>query len=344
MSSWRIVGQEHITRPLSSALARGQMSHAYLIGGRPLGGKSLLAQAIAQALNCTDTDPPCGRCSQCQRISRGIHSDVQVITVTPDPETKRMRTVIALDQVREMEQRAALGPYEGKHLVFIIDPAEKLHPTAANALLKTLEEPPPRVTLLLLSGLEQELLPTIQSRCQRLELAPLSAGAIVQVLTQEHSVAPDDAALLARLSTGRLGWALAAAKDPKVLEGRQHGLESLMEVLDNGLERRFQVAQEVASQFSRSRPAAQETLGLWLGWWRDLLLIKTQAPQLIANSDWQSSLEERAARYSASQARTVVRELLATLERLEANANPRLALDVLMLSLPQPADKARPTT
>ncbi len=335
MPNWNVLGQDHITTPLARSLAQGRLSHAYIIVGQQLSGKTTLALDIARALNCSGGDPPCGRCSPCQRITRGLHADVQVVTVTPDPETKRMRTVIAIDQVREMEQRAALGPYEGKTLVFIIDPAEKLHPAAANALLKTLEEPPSNVTLLLLTGQEQGLLPTIRSRCQRLELRPLSQEAIAQALAQRGSVAPEDAALLARLSGGRLGWALAAAKDPKVLESRQEHLEGLLEVLDNGLERRFHVAQEMAGQFSRNRAVVMETLALWLSWWRDLLLAKEGASSLIANSDWRQSQEERAARYTTEQAAAMNRDLLATMDRLEANVNARLALDALMLATPR---------
>ena len=335
MPNWDILGQAHIVAALGKSLAQGQMSHAYLVVGPPGSGKSTLALEIAKALNCTDADRPCGRCAQCQRISRGLHADVQVVTVTPDPDTKRMRTVIAIDQVRELEQRAALGPYEGKSLVFIIDPAEKLHPAAANALLKTLEEPPPRVTLLLLSGQEQELLPTIRSRCQRLELRLLSQEAIAHVLAEKHSVATEDAILLARLSGGKLGWALAAAKDPKVLEGRQQRLEQLLAIMEGGLEHRFHVSQEMASQFTRNRTPVLETLELWLSWWRDMLMVQEGAPGLAANTDWRQSQEEHAGRYTQEQSRATTQELLATLQRLEANANARLALDVRMLSFPR---------
>ncbi|MBI4311346.1 MAG: DNA polymerase III subunit delta' [Chloroflexi bacterium] len=335
MPHWSILGQEHITSHLGNSIAQGRLSHAYLIAGPPLSGKTTLALDIARALNCTGADPPCGGCVQCRRITLGRHADVQVVTLSPDPRTGRMRNAIAIEQVREMEQRAALGPFEGKSLAFVIDPADKLNAESANALLKTLEEPPPRVTLLLLTSLEQEVLPTIRSRCQALELKPLGQEVIAQALTREHNVAPEDAALLAKLSGGKLGWALAAAKDPKVLEGRQERLEVLLEVLGSGLERRFQVAQEMAAQFGRNRPPVLEALALWLSWWRDLLLVRAGAPQLAANADWQASIAERAARYSAEEARAVAREVLATMERLEANVNARLALDALMLAMPR---------
>ena len=335
MSHWRIHGQEHLTAALDKGLRQDQLAHAYLLVGPPQIGKTTLALRLSQAVNClSDHDRPCGDCQQCQRIERGIHPDVQVIAPAQDERTGRLRTEIGIDQIRAVEQTAVLGPYEGRYRVFIIDGVERLSLEAANALLKTLEEPPARVLLLLLTAEEDGLLPTIRSRCQRLELWPLQEEALVALLTEEHGVTSEDALLLARLSGGRLGWALAAATDPKVLEERQRRLDALLEVVDGGVERRFQFAQELAQQFGRDRGAAREALGLWLLWWRDMLMLKEQAPELVVNVDWQQTLDQRAQRFQGDQVAMVVRELVATLERLEQNANARIALDVLMLALP----------
>jgi len=335
MPNWNILGQDHLTAALERSLHQNQLAHAYLLVGPPQVGKSTLALQLAQAVNCLEDDRPCGRCQQCQRIKRGLHADVQVIVPARDERTGRLRTEVGIDQIRALERAAALEPYEGRCRVFIIDGVERISLEAANALLKTLEEPPPHVLLLLLTAQEDGLLPTIRSRCQRLELRPLPEETLVALLTEEHSVALEDARLLARLSGGKLGWALAAATDPKVLGERQQRVEALLEVVDGGLERRFQFAQELASQFSRDRATAQEVLSLWLLWWRDLLMLKEDAPELLVNLDWQEGLEERARRFQRDQVATVVRELMATLERLEHNANPRIALDVLMLTLPK---------
>ena len=334
--TWKIHGQDHITAALERSLLQGQLAHAYLLVGPPQVGKTTLAFQLAQAVNClSDHDRPCGDCQQCQRVDRGLHADVQVIAPVQDERTGRLRTEIRIDQIRALGQTAALGPYEGRCRVFIIDGVERLSLEAANALLKTLEEPPPQVLLLLLTAQEDGLLPTIRSRCQRLELRPLSEETVVDLLTGEHDVAPEDARLLARLSGGRLGWALAAATDPRVLEERQHRLEDLLQVVDGGLEQRFRYSQELAQQFSRDRAPTQRVLGLWLLWWRDLLMLKEEAPELVVNLDWQGTLEERKQRFQRDQVAAVVHELLATLERLEQNASPRIALDVLMLALPK---------
>ena len=334
MAPWKTHGQEHITAALDRALLDGRLAHAYLLTG-PVGvGKATLAMEMAQAVNCVEQERPCGDCQQCQRIQRGIHADVQLVAPVEDERTGRLRTEISIDQVRAMERSAALGPYEGRCRVFIIEGGERLSTEASNALLKFIEEPPPKVLILLTAVNEEALLPTILSRCQRLELRRLPEDGLAEILSREHGVSSDDARLLARLSGGSLGWAVAAATDPRVLEQRQQRLDDVLSAVDGGLERRFQYAQELAFQYGRDRSGVQEALSLWLAWWRDMLMLKEDVADLVAGPDWLDSLESRAGRFSREQVADVVREVVATQQRLEQNAIPRIALDVLMLALP----------
>ena len=335
MPSWNLYGQDHLLSALERGLSLGQLSHAYLLVGPPQVGKGTLAMKMAQALNCLQDSPPCGECASCSRVQRGIHADVQVIAPAADERTGRMRSEIGIDQVRDMEHAAALGAYEGKYRVFIIDGVEKMSLEASNALLKTLEEPPSGVIFLLLSSREDDLLSTIRSRCQRLEVKPVPEREMVELLVSEHSLGAEDAELLARLSAGRLGWALTAAREPRILGERQQKLDDLMDALKGGAERRFRISQELASLQSRDRRAVQETLALWLSWWRDLLMLKEGKPDLVANRDCMKALDEKQAEFSTDQVVAIIKETLATKERLMQNASPRLALDVLMLLLPE---------
>ena len=320
---------------LERGLSQGQLSHAYLLVGPSQVGKGALAMKIAQAVNCLQDSPPCGECASCSRIQRGIHADVQVIAPAADERTGRLRSEIGIDQVRDMERTAVLGAYEGKYRVFIIDGVEKMSLEASNALLKTLEEPPSGVIFLLLSSREDDLLSTMRSRCQRLEVKPVPEREMVELLVSEHGLGAEDAELLARLSAGRLGWALTAAREPRILGERQQKLDDLMGALEGGAERRFRISQELASLQSRDRRAVQETLALWLSWWRDLLMLKEGKPDLVANRDCMKALDEKQAEFSTDQVVAIIKETLATKERLMQNASPRLALDVLMLLLPE---------
>ena len=336
MADWKVRGQDHLIQLLERSHLQGRLSHAYLLVGPPHVGKMTLAVDLARAVNClSDQERPCGECGQCQRIERGVHADVQVVELTRDERTNRPRTEITIDQVRALEEAATLKPYEGACRVFVIDGVERMNQYAANALLKTLEEPPPQVLLLLLTSDEEALLPTIRSRCQRLELRPLAQEAVAGLLVEEYGLSSDRAPLLARLSGGRLGWAVAAATDTAVLEERERRLDRILEVVDGGLEVRFGYAQELATQFTRNREATRQVLGEWLQWWRDVMVLKEGVPELVVNQDRREALERLVHRFQTRKIAAVVQEVLATLERLEQNANPRLALEVLMLALPR---------
>ena len=333
--SWNILGQDLTVSALRNSVQDGKFGHAYLIVGPPLSGRSTLAYLMAQAANCLEEEPPCGQCNQCQRIQRGFHTDIQIVVPEINERTGRTNTEITIDQIRELEKSAILGAYEGTSRVFIIDGAELLSEEGANALLKTLEEPPPKVLFVLITSNENRVLPTILSRCQRLEMSLLDTDIITHTLEVEQSLGENDARLLAKLSGGRLGWALKASKDPRILEQRQQSLEELLDLLKDGLEGRFQRSQDMAGIFARDRESVRAMLHLWLDWWRDLLMLKEKAGELVRNEDWLDSLLERESIYSSQDARYTVREILATIRALEQNANARIALDVLMIELPR---------
>ena len=389
---WQTLGQEKLLPRLERALALGRQAHAYLLTGPPHVGKMTLAVDLACAMNCraSETGAPCGACGQCLRIRRGVHPDVQTLEMQqPDdaddsaagdpPPARRSptRTVIGIRELKDFLAAVSLQPFEGARKVLIINDAGRLSPEAANALLKTLEEPPPQVVFLLLAYDEDELLVTIRSRCQPLALAPLSRAAMQRELTERRQAAPELAAQLYALSRGCLGWALTALADPAVLEQRQADLERLQETLAAGLETRFTYANEVARVFQSNREAGRELLSLWLRWWRDLLLIKENAADAVYaggagntgnsgdayrndsgvaadaeaaggaagegagtaanylhNADCRAELQAAAAPLSTHQITRFIHRIMETQTALDRNVNPRLAMEVLMLDIP----------
>ncbi len=333
---WQVYGQEHLTRQLAAGLLTGRLAHAYLLVGPPHVGKMTLAVNIAQAVNCPQREggAPCGECSQCQRIARGVHPDVQVIGVGRGEEDGPARRDIRIDQVREIEGFLNLSAYEGAGKVVIIDGAELMNAAAANALLKTLEEPPAGTVLLLLTANEDALLSTIRSRCRALYLKPLARAELERRLVSDYAAAPELAARLARLSRGCLGQAVNALRDGEMLEQRDAELERLQEVCSGGLDARFDYAAELAGRFNREREETKELLYLWLGWWRDLLLVKEAAEEYVHNADCLTPLRLQAGGLSTAQVAGFIRRLNGTLAALDGNANARLALENLMLNLP----------
>ena len=334
---WQVYGQDPVIRQLDADLKSGHPAHAYLLVGPPHVGKMTLALNLAQAVNCLDAPgPPCGVCVQCIRIAQGHHADVRILALGPSEAEGPTRTVIGISDVRDVLRQINLKPFEGAHTVIIVDGAERMSEEAANAFLKSLEEPPPQVLFLLLTADEEALLPTIRSRCRRLLLRPLPKEQMIETLMKEHQADPQEAEKLFRLSRGCLGWAVTAlAEDDGPLAWRETELDRLNATSESGLLARFNHANELASLFQRDREAAKETLYLWLRWWRDLLLIKEEGEDYVGNIDRISELRLQAAQLTTGQIITFTRRLLDTLEALDRNASARLALEVLMLELPQ---------
>jgi DNA polymerase-3 subunit delta' len=201
---------------------------------------------------------------------------------------------------------------------------------AANALLKTLEEPPDDTVLVLTAGDASQVLPTIASRCQEVALRPVPAPEIAAALVRRGTSAAE-ADLLARLAGGRPGWGIAAAADPQRRAARGHRVAALEGLLT---QRRLSRLPEAASFGDAA--AAKEVLDTWLGWWRDVLLVQQGCPELVANTDRIEALRRLGATQPVETVWRVLTRIQATRELLDANANVRLALEVLLLDLPEP--------
>jgi len=330
---WQFVGQEKALSLLRRSVETGSLGHAYLIIGPPHVGKMTLALDLARALNCEAAERPCGECNSCRKIASRNHPDVQIIGLSQDGNSEAK--LISIEQVREVQHSASLPPYEGKYKVFIIESAELLSSEAANCFLKTLEEPVAHVVFVLLTPGDRLLPETVVSRCQKLELPPLAAGEVEEALHSRWQVERRQARLVARLSHGCLGWAVTAASDDRLLEVRAEKLGQMLQTIRSCGDDRFAYAAQLASLFARSRAAVQEVLDLWLDWWRDLLLVKVGAQDMVTNIDRLNTLVQMANGYSLQQIRDYVGSIQATWVQLQQNANARLALEVLMLDMPE---------
>jgi len=335
---WDVVGQERALSLLQRSLEAGSLSHAYLLAGPAHVGKMTLAMDLARAVNCEGAEPPCGECASCRRIAEGKHADIQVIDLgggNGDSAESESRVKISVEQIEQMQHSAFLPPFEGRCKVFILDGAESLSIGAANRLLKTLEEPVGGVVFILLTVNERLLPATIVSRCQRIELVPLGTAEVEATLTSRWGVEPDKAGLLSRLANGCLGWAVSAARDGQLLHQRADTLDKLLNITEAGYEQRFQYVAELSGRFNQNRSTVQDILNVWLDWWHDLLLAKIGCNDSIINIDRSTQLVGIAGSYTIAQIREFIDNIQAARNQLQHNANPQLALEVLMLSIPE---------
>lgn len=346
---WSTVGQNHLLRQLDASLNSGRLAHAYLLSGPPRVGKMTLALDLAAAVNCavgsgkqagslfaeSNGEPgPCGNCEPCDRIRRGVFADLKIVSVGGDP---RVATRISIDQVREVESFLAVTPVEGSWKVVIFDGAETLsagQSEPANALLKTLEEPPPQVLVLLLTTNEDAILPTIRSRCRSLPLRPMPGDALSEYLTSNRRAEPDRARRLARLARGCPGWAINALDDPELLDAYREKLAQVSEVSASPLDVRFNYANNLGGSFSGDRESVRQELYLWERWWRDVLLVKEGLTERVHHDDWLQEFKSRADATTTADIIAFLDSIRETLTALDANVNPRLALECMMLAVP----------
>lgn len=236
-------------------MIRGRAPHAVLFVGPSGVGKTTLADDLAAGLLCTVDDlqaRPCGACRACRLVTSGGHPDVHRI----GPDGAGRQVVIGgpgskVRGIRDLIGELALLPVEGGARIAIVESAQRMNEDAQAALLKTLEEPPAGVTLILCADAEEPLLPTIRSRCARIRLGPVGTR-VVETILGDHGVAdPPLAARLARIAAGRPGVALAWAADPEALQTREELTRTLLDVLDLGPADRLTAVRAAASRATR---------------------------------------------------------------------------------------------
>ncbi len=325
-SNWGLIGHETAVTLLARRLHAGTVSHAYLFAGLPNIGKTTLAMRLAQALNCENPGTaPCGQCRACDLIARSGHSDVMIV----EPEGRSTK----IEAVREMQGFLNMRPYEAAYRVAVMLEADKATPSAQDALLKTLEEPPPRSKLFLTARDGGGLLATIRSRCQSIVLRPVPARTIEAALSHRVAgISSHDATLIAQLAMGRPGWALTAAAAPDLLSARAEQIDGLIAILNGDRVARFAYA-ETAAALDRVERA--DVLALWQTWWRDVLLVLAGGHTAPVNVDHLDDLHHIAGQVGYEGAWKTLNAITRTAQLLaNTNTNPRLALEVMMLDVP----------
>ncbi len=329
---WQTIGQQKALALLEHSIKNNELAHAYLLIGPPHIGKMTLAIDFAQAVNCEGSQPPCKECQACKKIAAGKYADVIVIEGTESGSTQAETGLeIGIDEIKALQHSANLPPYEGKFKIFIINGAESLSHEAANCLLKTLEEPPPYVIIILLTSNESLVLPTIISRCQRLELKPVANEEISKILTTLYGLDSQKAKLLAGLAQGSPGWAINAMVDANVLAQRTQFIEEMFSLLEATWGERL----TYAAKLGTSRASAQEALKNWLSCWRDIMLIKTGCKEAVINLDYLETLERLSQELTVAEVRNFIQSVSRSLIYTTTTANLRLIMEVALLNMPR---------
>lgn len=350
-----LTGHRHLLELLARAVRRGTLPQSLIFAGPEGVGKRMAAVALAQLVNCLSVDKPatpdlgseadtfatfelgsnvagydaCGECASCKRIARGVHADVLVM----EPgETG----AIKIDPIRDAIERTAYRPFEGRRRVVIIDQADAITVEAQDALLKTLEEPPPSSTFVLVTSRPDVLLPTVRSRCQRLRFGRLSPADVAGVLMREHQYDAADAHAAAALSDGSVGAALDGGSDCYV-EARERAAGLLEAVASGGdPRRRLDGAKALigTGKDSSDREELARRLHALSSILRDLGVLLSRADErCLANADLTPLLRKLHRSFDGERALRAFSAVDRALVALDRNASPKIVADWLAFQI-----------
>lgn len=358
-----IFGQPRVREFLRASIASGRVSHAYLFTGPAGSNKTAAAYAFAQAILCKDHG--CRTCDDCRRIERRKHPDVHFYT----PEGAQGYLI---EQIREIVSGVSFAPIRATGKVYILDRVDLLGVSAANAFLKTLEEPVEGVTFILLGRTREAVLPTIVSRCQVVPFRHIPAREAAGILSQKTGVTPEQARIAIEACNGSITRAMTFAKSAERAEFRARIMEVLsnlplsderdvLEYAAELIERakapldnvRTQQSEELAESADfltktalkqielrhkralsmATRESLNQTTSIIRSWLRDVLMIASGTPDLVVNIDQREVLQRVAQKVTPASIMSALREAYKTDETLSYNVSPETCLDVLLFSI-----------
>jgi DNA polymerase-3 subunit delta' len=339
-----LIGNDEVKESLRRLISGRRIPGSMLFTGDEGIGKKLFALELAKALNCRQRKgvEACDECSSCKRISRSTfppftsdddnkermiwseHADVAMI--------RAHKQIIRVKPMRELEREANFRPFEGVARVFIVEDADLMNEAASNALLKTLEEPPPGSHLILTTTNPTALLATIRSRCQIIRFAPIASEEVEKFLIEQKNLSSEDARLLARTAQGSIGRALAG--DVETYRDRRDMMLGVLRVLTLTNDRvdLLHAAEDLAA--AKDRQEYEQRLDVLEVLIRDAWALVLGRPSgTIVNGDLLASLQEIAAEMRSAQAGAWLRQIEELRGTLEVNINRRIASDALFMSM-----------
>lgn len=320
-----IIGHERIKEHFQKAIEYNKISHAYILAGEEGMGRKTIAKAFAMTLLCERSNrEPCLECHSCKQVLSGNHPDVLWVS-------HEKPNSIGVDDIRlQINDTIFIKPYSSAYKIYIVDEAEKMTVQAQNALLKTIEEPPAYVIIILLTTNQEAFLPTILSRCIQLKLKPLKNDVVGGYLMETMGVKESQADVYAAFARGNLGKAIhLASSDEFQLMYRQ-----VLNLLKNLKEMDISMLLDSIKRLQEDHLDLNECLDFVQLWYRDILMFKvTRDMNLLVFKDEYTTVSNICQKSSYEGLEAILNAIEKAKVRLKANVNTELALELMLLTM-----------
>lgn len=320
-----IMGHDDIKEHLQTAIREDKPFHAYIFQGEVGCGKETMARTFAAGLQCLSEESgrPCGTCPSCKQTDSGNQPDIIWVN--------RELSSIGVDDIREkISGSVAIRPFSSPYKIYIVPEADRMTEAAQNALLKTIEEPPEYGVIILLTSNISALLPTIQSRCLKLEFRPLSTVTVEKYLMDKYNVVDYRARTSAIFAQGNLGKAIRYIESEDFEEKKDKVLRILKNVQTMDVSEMLELIKEIGED----KDNIKDYIDLMVLWYRDVLLFKatTNMNHLIFQSEFRA-ISSEANQRDYEKIEEILRAFDKAKLRLKANVNFEVAMELMLLTL-----------
>lgn len=318
----QVIGHDRAIEALKKSVRKGNISHSYLFEGGEGLGKKMTALVFAKTLLCKEgKEEPCNRCNSCIKFDGGNHPDFVLL----EPENG----LIKKGEIEALIKSVAMAPFESKKKVFIIDDSHKMNPEGKNALLKTLEEPPGYINIILISSSANYLLPTILSRCQIIRFYPVENSKIVRLLTNKYNKSEDEAQFIAGFTKGAIGKAIKLSADDEFFTLR----DEILKIIDDIVTGDKIKALTSMEFFNDNKENIDDILNIILYWFRDLLIFKEiGSTDLLLNRDKLEYLSKESF-MDLTKINDIIERVQETKENIRRKANYQLSIETMLLNI-----------
>ncbi|HFL3828418.1 TPA: DNA polymerase III subunit delta' [Clostridioides difficile] len=322
MDFTKIIGHEGVIENLKNAIDNNQIFHSYLFQGEEALGKKMVALSFAKTLLCKEGGhKPCNRCNSCLKFDSGNHPDFQLI----EPE----KDIIKKEKIDELIKSINIAPLESKRKIIIIDDSDKMRMEGQNGLLKTLEEPPSYINIILITSNSNNIIPTILSRCQVITFYPVENNKIEELLTSKYNKTIEEAKFIAHFTKGSVGKSISLSESEDFFERRNEVFNIIDGVIKGDKTKIF----NSIDFFIKNKDFSEEILDIILYWFRDLIIYKEIGnSKLIINMD-KISLLSNQSYLSTNKINDIIENIMETKKNIERNINYQLSIETMLLNM-----------